>query len=42
MRDEPKAYLRYQRIRSSDPMKGVGAFRQQGGGHGSWNPLWSV
>ena len=42
MRDEPKAYLWNPSVRSSDPMKGVGAFRQQGGGHGSRNPLWSV
>ena len=42
MRDEPDAELRCQTIRSSDPTKGVGSFRQQDGGHGSRNPLRSV
>jgi len=25
-----------------DTIKGVGSYRQQDGGHGSWNPLRSV
>jgi hypothetical protein len=42
MRDEPNVELKCQTIRSSDPIKGVGALRQQDGGHGSRNPLRSV
>ena len=42
MRDEPDADLKCLTIRSSDPTKGVGSFRQQDGGHGSRNPLRSV
>jgi len=42
MRDEPKAYLWNLSDGSSDPMKGVGASKQQDGGHGSRNPLRSV
>ena len=39
MRDEPDAELRSPSGRSSDPTKGVDSYRQQGGGHGSRNPL---
>jgi len=39
MRDEPDAELRSPTGRSSDPTKGVDSYRQQGGGHGSRNPL---
>ena len=42
MRDEPDADLKRPSVRSSDPIKGVGSFRQQDGGHGSRNPLRSV
>jgi hypothetical protein len=42
MRDDPNAELKCQSARSSDPIKGVGSFRQQDGGHGSRNPLRSV
>jgi len=42
MRDEPNVELRRQNPRSSDTIKGVDAYRQQDGGHGSWNPLRSV
>jgi len=42
MRDEPNAVLKRRTARSSDTTKGVGAFRQQDGGHGSRNPLRSV
>jgi hypothetical protein len=42
MRDEPDADLKCPSVRSSDPTKGVGSFRQQDGGHGSRNPLRSV
>jgi len=42
MRDEPNVEIRRQNARSSDTIKGVDSYRQQGGGHGSWNPLRSV
>lgn len=42
MRDDPNAELKGPNVRSSDPIKGVGSFRQQDGGHGSRNPLRSV
>jgi hypothetical protein len=38
-RDEPRVNLRYPNDRSSDPRKGVGSSRQQGGGHGSRQPI---
>ena len=41
MRDEPDAKLKCLTTRSSDTIKGVGSFEQQGG-HGSRNPLRSV
>jgi len=42
MRVEPIVELRCPSTGSSDPIKGVGSSRQQGGGHGSRNPLRSV
>eukprot|EP01003_Olkasia_polycarbonata_P002636 NODE_155_length_1349_cov_283.625385_g123_i0.p3 GENE.NODE_155_length_1349_cov_283.625385_g123_i0~~NODE_155_length_1349_cov_283.625385_g123_i0.p3 ORF type:complete len:74 (-),score=17.50 NODE_155_length_1349_cov_283.625385_g123_i0:693-914(-) len=42
MRDEPNVVLKRRTVRSSDPTKGVGSYRQQAGGHGSRNPLRSV
>jgi len=42
MRVEPIVKLRCQSIGSLDPIKGVGSSKQQGGGHGSRNPLRSV
>jgi hypothetical protein len=43
MRDEPDARAKVPKVFAHlDPMKGVGSYRQQDGGHGSRNPLRSV
>ncbi|KAL0642182.1 hypothetical protein Bca4012_102666 [Brassica carinata] len=42
MRDEPEAGYGAQLRANLEPTKGVGRLRQQGGGHGSRNPLRSV
>jgi len=42
MWDEPNIKLKCKIVGLLDPKKGVDSFRQQDGGHGSWNPFRSV